>query len=101
MNPGASRLAVPRGNALGVARLQIKQIDLEEGVVLLPFTLKNQFAAISTEITLPGPFARKSQLPDRTQKATFVLRHILREDCCIQTQDEGNLEEESSHVVQT
>ena len=63
VDPGTSRLALPRRDSFHVSGLEIEQVNLIEGICRLAFALEDQLLAIATVVPLPCPLAIKGQLP--------------------------------------
>ncbi len=73
MHPGAGGLAEPGRKPLLVARFQVHQVDLVEGVARLAFGLEHHLRAVGAEVALAGAAAFEGELADAGEEIRFRL----------------------------
>ena len=77
MNPGTGCLAMAGRNALGVPRFQVHEVNLEERIILRPFTLENHLLPIGTEISFASPLPCEGKLSRRTEEPLLSFCSII------------------------
>ena len=70
----ARRLANPGRNAVRLAGLEIKQIDLIEGILRLAFALENKILPVGGEVPFATAFAFENKLTDFCEELGFAAR---------------------------
>jgi hypothetical protein len=71
MDPCAGGLTGSRRNSLRITRVQIHQIDLEERIARLAFTLEDHASSVGAEVAFAGAAAFEGELADAVYELRF------------------------------